>query len=84
MLVGAGPGAPELLTPWAVRALKPANLLLHDASSDAAMSELVPRDARRIGAGERCGYHAMSHAMVICLLVRLAQSGADVAIGVGD
>ncbi|WP_082903853.1 siroheme synthase [Devosia elaeis] len=47
-LVGAGPGAPDLLTVKAVRALQSADIILFDARVPAAILELARREARRL------------------------------------
>ncbi len=77
-LVGAGPGDPELLTLRAVRAIKSADLILHDALIDPAILDLARRDARRIDVGKRCGRHAMRQEAINRLIVQHAAAGAHV------
>lgn len=48
VLVGAGPGDPELLTLAALRALQSATVIFHEPSVPAATLELARREARRI------------------------------------
>jgi uroporphyrin-III C-methyltransferase len=77
-LVGAGPGAPDLLTLRAVKALQRADAVLFDALIDPSILDLARPDARRIDVGKRCGRHAMNQAAINRLIVTLAQSGAHV------
>jgi uroporphyrin-III C-methyltransferase / precorrin-2 dehydrogenase / sirohydrochlorin ferrochelatase len=78
MLVGAGPGDPDLLTLRAVKAIQRADVILFDALVDPAVLDLARPDARRIDVGKRCGRHAMNQAAINRLIVQLAQSGAHV------
>jgi uroporphyrin-III C-methyltransferase len=78
MLVGAGPGAPDLLTLRAVKAIQRADAVLFDALIDPSILELARPDARRIDVGKRCGRHAMNQASINQLIVSLARSGAHV------
>ena len=77
-LVGAGPGALDLLTLRAVRAIERADAVLYDALVDPAVLDFAPAHARRIDVGKRCGRHAMKQAAISRLIVTLAQEGAHV------
>ncbi len=77
-LVGAGPGAADLLTVRAVQAIRSADVLLYDKLVGADILDLAPAGARRIDVGKRCGRHAMSQAAINALIVRHAQAGAHV------
>ncbi len=55
VLVGAGPGDPELLTLKAVRALQSADVVLYDDLVSPAVLDLARREARKIHVGKR-GY----------------------------
>ncbi len=55
LLVGAGPGDPELLTLKAVRALQAADVVLYDDLVDRAVLEHVRPGVRRIYVGKRGG-----------------------------
>lgn len=52
ILVGAGPGDPELLTLKAVRALQTATVILYDNLVGADVLELARREARRVPVGK--------------------------------
>jgi uroporphyrin-III C-methyltransferase len=53
-LVGAGPGAQDLMTLRGARLLAQADVVLHDALVTPEMLELCPQ-ARKIAVGKRCG-----------------------------
>ncbi len=53
VLVGAGPGDPELLTLKAVRALKSADVILHDALIDPRVLDHARREAHIVDVGKR-------------------------------
>ena len=53
-LVGAGPGAADLITVRGARLLEKANIVFHDALVDPAMLELCPQ-AIKEPVGKRCG-----------------------------
>ena len=53
-LVGAGPGASDLLTLRAARLLETADIVLHDALVHADTLALAPR-AIKVAVGKRCG-----------------------------
>ena len=78
MLVGAGPGDPELLTVKAARLIGSAGIVMHDALVGRGVLDLIPRGAHRIDVGKRSGAHKMSQAGIIELLIRLARGGHDV------
>src|SRR5690606_18390915 len=54
-LVGAGPGAADLLTVRAARLIATADIVLHDALVDAEVLALAPETARLVPVGKRCG-----------------------------
>lgn len=62
-LVGAGPGAPDLLTLRAARLLAGADVVFHDALVPQEILALASR-ATRIGVGKRCGRHSTSQAFI--------------------
>lgn len=77
-LVGAGPGAEDLITLRAQRHLMEADVIVHDALVPEAVIAMGRRDAERIGVGKRKGCHSKSQAEINALLVALAGEGKRV------
>lgn len=71
-LVGAGPGAPDLLTLRAARLLAEADIVFHDALVGAAILALAPR-AEKIAVGKRCGRHSTAQRFINKRLVDAAR-----------
>ncbi len=75
-LVGAGPGAPDLLTIRALRLLQTADVVVHDSLvAPEIYGELA---ARCIDAGKRSGDHGLGQDGINALLVQLAQENLAV------
>lgn len=77
-LVGAGPGAEDLLTLRAHRLLMQADVIVHDALVPEAVVSMGRRDAERILAGKRKGAHSMTQDEISRLLVELGREGKRV------
>lgn len=71
-LVGAGPGAVDLLTVRAVRLLGEADIVFHDALVDADLVALSSR-ALKVAVGKRCGAHSTSQRFINKRLVDAAR-----------
>lgn len=78
-LIGAGPGAVDLLTLRAQRLLQEADVIVHDQLVPTAVIEMGRRDAERIAVGKARGQHSCTQAQINALLVRLAREGKRVA-----
>lgn len=74
-LVGAGPGAEDLLTLRAQRALQEADVIVHDRLVPDAIVAQGRRDARRINVGKAPGNHAISQEAINEILVAEARKG---------
>ena len=70
-LVGAGPGAPDLLTLRAARLLERADIVFHDALVHPATLALATR-AVLIAVGKRCGKHRTAQRFINKQLVDAA------------
>lgn len=77
-LVGAGPGAEDLLTLRAQRLLQQADVIVYDALVPEAVVAMGRRDADRVLVGKRKGRHSASQSEINALLVRLAREGRQV------
>ena len=60
LLVGAGPGAADLLTLRAVRALAAADVVVHDGLVGDEVMALIPAHARRISVAKRRARHTLA------------------------
>jgi uroporphyrin-III C-methyltransferase / precorrin-2 dehydrogenase / sirohydrochlorin ferrochelatase len=78
-LIGAGPGAEDLLTLRAQRLLQEADIIVHDHLVPEGVVEMGRRDAERISVGKRAGHHSFTQAQINALLVRLAGQGKRIA-----
>jgi uroporphyrin-III C-methyltransferase len=76
-LVGAGPGAADLLTVRAARLLAQADYVLHDALVSPEVLELCAQ-ARKIAVGKRAGRPSADQAVINRLLVSAAKRFACV------
>ncbi len=76
-LVGAGPGAPDLLTLRAARLLARADIVFYDALVEEAMLELCPR-AVKVPVGKRCGERSTAQRFINIHLIEAAQTHACV------
>lgn len=77
-LVGAGPGAEDLLTLRALRLLQAAEVVVHDALVPHAVIALANPAATLIAAGKRKGCHSTTQDEINALLVSLGREGRKV------
>lgn len=78
-LIGAGPGAEDLLTLRAQRLLQAADVIVHDQLVPNAVVDMGRRDAERISVGKKKGHHSFTQAQINALIIRLAGEGKRVA-----
>jgi len=71
-LVGAGPGAPDLLTLRAARLLEQADIVFHDALVHPDTIALAAR-AEKVAVGKRCGRHSTAQQFINKRLVDAAK-----------
>jgi uroporphyrin-III C-methyltransferase/precorrin-2 dehydrogenase/sirohydrochlorin ferrochelatase len=79
ILVGAGPGDPELLTLKARRVLHDADVVLYDRLVDSRILELARREATLIEVGKTPGGPAWKQTDIHAAMIHHARSGAVVA-----
>lgn len=78
LLVGAGPGDPELLTLKAVRALKSADVIVYDRLVGEGVLDHARREAELIPVGKSKGRTSASQDKINALLVERALAGRTV------
>jgi uroporphyrin-III C-methyltransferase/precorrin-2 dehydrogenase/sirohydrochlorin ferrochelatase len=79
VLVGCGPGDPDLLTLKALQALQDADVLVHDRLVNPTILDYARRDAMRIDVGKAPGGKATPQDEINRILVREALKGQRVA-----
>jgi uroporphyrin-III C-methyltransferase / precorrin-2 dehydrogenase / sirohydrochlorin ferrochelatase len=78
VLVGAGPGDPELLTIKALRALQSADIILYDRLISPEILELARREARRMLVGKTGNGASCRQDEINALMLKLAREGQRV------
>lgn len=78
IIVGAGPGAADLLAVRAVSTLQSAEVVLHDDLVPAEILQLIPRSAQIVNVGKRCGNRNNSQEKINALMIWHAQNGSRV------
>jgi uroporphyrin-III C-methyltransferase len=68
-IVGAGPGAADLLTVRAATLLRAAEVVLHDDLVPQEILDLCPASAQVINVGKRCGQRSRSQEQINALMV---------------
>lgn len=77
-LVGAGPGALDLITVRGLRALQNADVVLYDALANDELLDEAPADAMKIYVGKRANQHRYSQDTINMLCVQYALSHGHV------
>jgi uroporphyrin-III C-methyltransferase len=83
-LVGAGPGDPDLLTLRALRVLRQADVVLHDALVSSQILELIPSRVMVLNVGKRCGSRAITQEQINAMLVSFSAGNCVVRLKAGD
>lgn len=79
VLIGAGPGDPELLTIKALNCLQQADVVLYDYLVSDEIMALVPAETILVCVGKRAGHHSVPQEKTNKLLVDFARQGYRVA-----
>jgi uroporphyrin-III C-methyltransferase len=86
-IVGAGPGAADLLTVRAASVLRRAQVVLHDDLVPQEILELCPTSAQIVNVGKRCGHRGRTQEQINALMVwhaRETQAQTIVRLKSGD
>jgi uroporphyrin-III C-methyltransferase / precorrin-2 dehydrogenase / sirohydrochlorin ferrochelatase len=78
ILVGAGPGDPDLLTVKALRALQDTDVVFHDELVSPEILDRIRRDAARVPVGRRVGKPGIGQDAINRLMIEAARSGQRV------
>src|SRR5471030_3005181 len=77
-LVGAGPGAVDLITLRGQRALVEADIVIYDDLANAALLEFCRPDVEKVYVGKRAGRHGAVQEEISAILVREASKNQHV------
>lgn len=78
ILVGAGPGDPDLLTIKGRRALEEAQVVVYDRLVSPEILALIPEDAECINVGKEANHHPVPQSQINEILLHKAQEGKRV------
>lgn len=78
ILVGAGPGDPELLTVKGRDAVRSADVVVYDRLVGQAILDLIPENAQRIDVGKEPSHHAVPQERISEILLEKALEGKRV------
>ena len=78
ILVGAGPGDPDLITLKAIKAIKGGDVILYDALVNPELLDYADSKAEIIFVGKRSGKHSLKQEEINQLIVKHALQGKDV------
>ncbi|WP_294392308.1 uroporphyrinogen-III C-methyltransferase [uncultured Sphingomonas sp.] len=78
ILVGAGPGDPDLLTLRAVEALRQADVVVHDGLIDPRVMDHAPASAQRISVAKQRSRHTLPQEAINALIVAHVKAGSVV------
>ncbi|MFN8345069.1 MAG: uroporphyrinogen-III C-methyltransferase [Spirosomataceae bacterium] len=84
-LIGAGPGDPDLITLKGIKALKTADVVLHDALASTELLDYCKADCVIVNVGKRFAQHSCNQDVINHLIVEYAQQyGHVVRLKGGD
>ena len=84
-LIGAGPGDPDLITLKGIKALKAADVVLHDALASTELLDYCKADCVIVNVGKRFAQHSCNQDVINHLIVEYAQQyGHVVRLKGGD
>ncbi len=78
ILVGAGPGDPDLITLKAIKAIKKGDVILYDALVNPELLDYAKNGSEKVFVGKRAGKHSLIQDQINQLIVDYALEGKDV------
>ena len=85
ILIGAGPGDPELISLKAIKALKSAKVVLSDALANVELLEYCAQDCLKVYVGKKSGLHTFQQVLINDMIVDYANMyGTVVRLKGGD
>ena len=75
ILVGAGPGDPELITVKGLRWLRRADVVVYDQLVNPSLLDEAPAGALRIFAGKSAGRHCLDQSAIDAIMIHHAEAG---------
>lgn len=78
ILIGAGPGDPELISVKGLKALQKAKVILYDALAHPGLLDETPKDALKVFVGKKKGVCQFKQEDINDLIVQYAQSHGEV------
>lgn len=77
-LVGAGPGAADLMTIRARRVLEEADVVVYDYLVDSTILDILHPDCEKLDVGKKSGFHALPQEEIHELILRKVRAGKRV------
>jgi uroporphyrin-III C-methyltransferase len=77
-IVGAGPGAVDLITLRGMQVLRQADVVLYDALVNPDLLSYAPPGSKQLFVGKRCGRHSMRQSEINRLIIEEARQGKTV------
>ncbi len=77
-IVGAGPGAADLITLRGLKSLREADAVFYDALISPELLAEAPAHAEKVYVGKRCGHHHVEQQQIIALIIDRARQGKKV------
>ena len=74
-IVGAGPGAPDLITLRGKRLLSECDVVVYDSLIDMRLLDFAPENAEKIPVGKRCGAKSEKQENINNILIENAKRG---------
>lgn len=77
-IVGAGPGAADLITLRGLQSIREADAVFYDALISPDLLAEAPAHAEKVYVGKRCGHHHVEQQQIIAMIIERARQGKKV------